>query len=325
MDALDKLMAKPHLEGAKAQHYVSRFYLAGFARNDNVSVFDRRTGHIRPQTPDHTGRIPNLYTFEDHQGRRRYDLENLFGYHENLAAAVILKLSKSEPIDALEREQLIAFLALAAVRTPTAIADIQHSYGAFMSRLTQHPLYDEASTLKMLREVQGPDLPEDELRELARKVFEGIRNDSYKLDVDPGFALKMSINFFGRIAKCIWNRDWTVMHRPSHENAFLTTDSPVVLTHNGPEAHASGKPIGYASLHALILFPLDESCGLVLSGNQGKFRHAVLSSEKLREYNLEIAINCQCYVIGSQETLVRSITDELGLAGTEWASQYVVR
>ena len=61
MDSFEKLMSQPHLDGAKQQHYVPRFYLAGFAHKNRLAVFDRRTGTIRPRTPEHTARIPNLY------------------------------------------------------------------------------------------------------------------------------------------------------------------------------------------------------------------------------------------------------------------------
>ena len=53
-DHFEKLMSQPHLNGAKQQHYVPRFYLAGFARQNQLAVFDRRTGATRMQTPEHT-------------------------------------------------------------------------------------------------------------------------------------------------------------------------------------------------------------------------------------------------------------------------------
>jgi hypothetical protein len=80
MDQFEKLMSQPHLDGAKQQHYVPRFYLAGFARKNQLAVFDRRTGATRMRTPEHTARIPNLYTFKDEQNRSRFDFERMFGY-----------------------------------------------------------------------------------------------------------------------------------------------------------------------------------------------------------------------------------------------------
>ena len=121
MSSFEKLMSRPHLEGAKEQHYVPRFYLAGFAANNLLSRLDRRTGKLTSRTPEHTARIPNLYTFEDKQERRRYDIEVMFGHYESEATPIIRKMAARQRITYHDREVLTAFVALAALRTPAAI------------------------------------------------------------------------------------------------------------------------------------------------------------------------------------------------------------
>ena len=86
MDSFEKLISQPHVEGGRRLHYVPSFYLAGFAHKNHLAVFDRKAGTVKLQTPEHTARIRQLYTFEDKQGRRRFDLEKMFSYHDDRAA-----------------------------------------------------------------------------------------------------------------------------------------------------------------------------------------------------------------------------------------------
>lgn len=124
MDKFDRLLSRPHLSGPKRQHYVPRFYLDGFTDSGGkLAVFDRTTGDTRIQTPENSGLIGHFYSFEDKQGRRRFDIEAMFNAVETLAAPVICKLDCRETLKAEEFDPLISFIALAALRTPAAIED----------------------------------------------------------------------------------------------------------------------------------------------------------------------------------------------------------
>ncbi|ARR12889.1 hypothetical protein B7L66_12170 [Xanthomonas citri pv. citri] len=72
---IEPLLA-PLLTGPKRQHFLPRFYLKGFTRDDQLlSVYDRTTGEVRRQSPDNTAVTGHLYTLTDDQGRKRFELE----------------------------------------------------------------------------------------------------------------------------------------------------------------------------------------------------------------------------------------------------------
>jgi hypothetical protein len=317
MDAFEKLMSQPHLDGAKQQHYVPRFYLAGFAHKNQLAVFDRRTGSTRLRTPEHTARIPNLYTFEDKQDRRRYDIEKMFGHYEDKAASIIARVAAHERIDGDAREYLTAYLALAALRTPAAILEAKAVHAGFAKARSLLMLSTTQGALRILREMEGPAADEKELQDKAERVAQMVRDDAYEVEVDDGFALGESLKKFKVIADAIYPRDWMVLYTRSATESFLTTDTPVVLaTTSSATRHL---PLGYGSAHAQILCPLTHSCAIVMSGDQGRAGRTDITSEALGRFNRTVAADCHRYVFGRETSLVRQVTEDLHLASRKWS------
>jgi hypothetical protein len=322
MDTFAKLISQPHLDGAKQQHYVPRFYLAGFAHKNQVAVFDRRTGRIRQQTPEHTARIPHLYTFEDKRNCRRFDIEKMFGYYEDKVAPIIVRVAARERINEEEREFMTAYLALAALRTPSAISEAKAVYAGFTKAHALLTLSTEESALRVLRNMEAPDADQAALREMATRVVKMVRNDEYTVEVDDGFALGESLKKFKVIAEAVHLRDWMALYTHSDSESFLTTDTPVVLTTRSSAMRHL--PLGYGSKHAQILCPLTHNCAIVLSGDQGRTGRTDITSEALERFNSTVADNCQRYVFGRDADLVKQITDKLKLATRKWRPKYRV-
>ncbi|WP_341919729.1 DUF4238 domain-containing protein [Polaromonas sp. YR568] len=319
MDSFEDLMSKPHLDGAKNQHYVPRFYLAGFAHKNQLAVFDRKAGTIKLRTPEHTARIRNLYTFEDKQDRRRFDIEKMFGYHEDKAAPIISRIAEHERISGDDREHLTAYLALAALRTPAAISEAKVVHAGFTKARSLLMFSTETDALRILREMEGPDANEETLREKARRLVKMIRDDAYSVEVDDGFALRESLKKFKVIADAMYPRDWRVFYTRSDSESFLTSDTPVVLTTtNSAMRHL---PLGYGSTHAQILCPIAHNCAIVMSGDQGRTGRTDITSEALTRFNRLVAADSHRYVFGRDAKLVKQVTDELQLANRKWRAK----
>jgi hypothetical protein len=316
MDSFEKLMSQAHLDGPGHQHYVPRFYLAGFARKNQLAVFDRKTGKTKQRTPEHTARIRHIYTFEDKQGRRRFDIEKLFGYHEDKAAPIIARIAARERIDGDEQQYLTAYLALAALRTPAAISEAKAIHAGFLKAQSRLELSSEPSALRILRELEGPDANEEALRDMAKRMVKMIRDDAYTVKVDDGFALGESLKKFKVLANAMHPRDWMVLYTRSDSESFLTTDTPIVLTTtNSSTRHL---PLGYGSPHAQILCPLAHNCAIVMSGDQGRTGRADITSGALARFNRTVAADCHRYVMGQDAEIVRQVTDELQLTHRKW-------
>jgi hypothetical protein len=126
---------KPKLTGPKQQHYLPECYLKGFESNGGVAVFDRRTGDIRRQTTHGTAKVGHLYTFEDAEGRRRYDQEHLFAQIESGFAAAVTNLDAGTKLSATDIEYLLTFITFAELRTPGAIEDAKNVKAGFVRTL----------------------------------------------------------------------------------------------------------------------------------------------------------------------------------------------
>lgn len=318
-DILERLLSTPQLHGPKRQHYVPRFYLNGFTNEGLVAVFDRTSGAISRQTPENTGVVGHLYTFEDHQNRRRYDLEKLFEYIETRAAPIIKMLVAGERPKFEDFDNFTTFLALAAVRTPAAIAETQLVEEGLLKARMRAEFGRESDALRYLRETKGPGADKAKLRRSAKKLTKMVREDRYRINVEPGNALARVVRTFHVVAKELWERDWLVLRPENEENRFLTCDSPVVLTSTSSEARAL--PVGYGSPHGQVLFALTDRCALVLAGHQKRFGTRRLSPDMVRRFNLTVAADCYRYVFASDEELLLSVEADLELGKTPWASR----
>lgn len=322
MDDSDDTLFTPHLDGAKKQHYVPRFYLTGFTEKSLVARLDRRSGKVTSPTPEGTGYILNFYTFKDRQDRRRYDIEAMFGRYEAKAAPIILKMAAGARISLAEREDMAAFVAFAALRTPSAIDEAKAAHvGSVKAQVKTH-LSDEWRAFQWLRKMHGGTVDENKLRQDAAGVSEMVCNDLYDMEVDHFFALGKSLRNFEAVATALYKRDWVVLHAPLGSQGFLTSDHPVVLTTRSSALRTA--PLGYGSAHAQVLFPLTNSAALVMSGNQMHFGRAEIKPKALSRFNRTVAAYCQRYLYGKNANHLKAVADEIGLIQRPWTPSYAV-
>jgi hypothetical protein len=119
------------------------------------------------------------------------------------------------------------------------------------------------------------------------------------------------------VAPILAGRGWTVVHRENEKKSFVTTDAPVLLTTVAPRK-SSLWGVGFGNTDALVLFPLTESCALVMYGSDGTQHHRTADKEEIRRINLALADHCQRFVIGREAALVRSLSNHLGIVNKKW-------
>lgn len=307
----------PLLSGPKRQHFLPEFYLKGFTKNDMIAVFDRELNEIRVQQPVNTCVIGHFYTMEDASGRKRFELEQLLSQYEDKASPVIKKLAATEVINADERANLALFLALAAFRTPDVVDSLKAFNSNLIGDMAKRMFVDVEEVKARMRGKPGAPPMEDELDAEARELVKYMQNGQYKVKTNHRWAVGMAIDLAFNIAPILAGRDWVVVHRDNEKKSFVTTDAPVLLTTVAPREN-SFWGIGFGNTDALVLFPLNESCILAMYGSDGDLKHRIVGVEQIRHTNLAIADRCQRYVVGRDEALVRSLTDQLCLASKKW-------
>lgn len=325
MDKFERLISKPYFDGPKQQHYVPKFYLNGFSIDGVLAVFDRVKNEVRTrQLPENVAKIGHLYTFQDNENRKRFDLEKLFDHVESEAAPILKQLVNGGQISPSQRESFALFLGLAAVRTPASIDDVKSIYEGFV-RARSHLIFaDERRVLEILRKTNSISSDAKFLQDQARKISKMVRDKSCDMDVtvDPQFALMRSLETWSTVAEQLVRRDWMILHAAGNDQSFLTSDSPIVLLSTSTATR--NLPIGYGSSHAQILFPLTSTCALVAEGSLGRIGREDIKGNELRRYNLTVAQDCNRFVMGGDSALLESITTELGLAKTKRQPRSIV-
>ena len=314
----------PRLQGPKRQHFLPQFYLEGFTRDGLAVVFDRHEDEIRLQQPLNTAVIGHFYTMLDAEGRKRFEVEEMLCEFEGKAKIGIDKLiAGADELNEEERSDLAIFLSLAANRTPDMVNSLQHINGEMVKQMAKMMFTDEESTFQDLRnDEKHADETDEELRAQAQFMVNMSKNNGFEIETDEKWAVSMAIKVALEAAPYLAGRHWRVVHRTSEKHSFVTCDAPVYLTSVNPRPSFYG--VGFGSPDAFMAFPLHQSCVLEMFGNDGGLTHAKADRDRMRMVNLHLARRCQRFVVGRDAALVKSLTDELGLAKTKWKPKFRV-
>ncbi len=314
----DSSFSTPILSGPKRQHFLPRFYLEGFTNNGKLAVYDRETNRVRVQQPINTGVIGHFYTLEDAEGRKRYELEQMLSEYEANASPTVCKLSAKQEISPDERAYLSIFVALAAFRTPDIVDSLKLMNSDLIGEMTRRMFSDKEQVKDGLRVKPYAPSSEEELEQEAIEMIEFAQGGQYTITTEHSWAVGMAIQTGLKIAPILAGRNWDVIHSNTDKTSFVTTDAPVVLSTVIPRKN-SFWGLGFGNTDALVVFPLTQTCALLMYGNDGDFRHRSVDRDHVRHCNTALADRCQRFVIGRDEALVRSLADFLHLPSKKWS------
>ncbi|MCE9659937.1 MAG: DUF4238 domain-containing protein [Burkholderiales bacterium] len=309
--------AKPLLTGPKRHHFLPRFYLEGFAKDGMVAVFDREKNEVRVQQTVNTGVIGHFYTMEDAYGRPRFELEQMLSEFEGKASLTVKRLAAREQLTGEERADLAIFVALAGFRTPDIIESLKLFNSGLISDIAKRMFANVDQVKETMRGKPGSPTSEEELEQEAKEMVDFAQGGQYEVTTNHRWAVGMAMKMAFEVAPLLAGRNWLVVHRPNEKKSFVTTDAPVVLSTVTPR-EPSFYGIGFGNADAMVVFPLTQSCALVMFGEDGALEHRDIASDAIRHMNSAVADRCQRFVIGREEALVRSLADRLGLAEKEW-------
>jgi hypothetical protein len=285
-------------DSPKRHHYLPRFYLEGFTRNRLLWLYDRERKQFRPGTPEKTAVIKHYYVLEMEDGGKDFSIERYFSVVEGKAKTVIDKIQRRTIITPAERADLALFIALLITRTPRFERDVQ-------------AMADAAAKHLIKRGVPNVETVENLLRRSGTKLDP---QDMLKFIQDEQFTLKMSRNFilsamvekahkFG-LDVCLMN--WKIVHAPER-TSFITTDQPVGFFVPPASRRIHEPVLGLASEKITKLIPLTQRTAVVIGNFGGQLTHQDFTQQEVRDVNIAVATECEGYVIGRDEELVRSV------------------
>jgi Protein of unknown function (DUF4238) len=176
-------------------------------------------------------------------------------------------------------------------------------------------LFSDVEEVKARLRADG--IASEEVIDTEAQAMVQMAGGAFTVSTKQRWAVGLAIKSAFEIAPLLAGRHWTVLHRSSDKKSFVTTDAAVLLTTVVPREDSSWG-VGFGNSDALVFFPLNQSCVLAMLGDAGGLNHAVATAEQIRQVNLGLAAGCQRFVIGRDESLIRSLTQQLGLADRKW-------
>ncbi|WP_157655016.1 DUF4238 domain-containing protein [Burkholderia ubonensis] len=311
----------PKLEGPKRQHYLPRMYLKGFASDGGVAVFDRHTGELRRQTIENTAVERHIYTFEDAQGRRRYEIEEMLSKIESGLSDAIPRLEKAKGFTVDDIDYLRSFIAFAELRTPSALEDAKRVHAGFadtLGRAITASVERAMGVLAAMYRDKGEYRSREQLKKEAEGLVRFVHEGKYRIEVDDQAALMQCVRLWKPVVDALLRKDMQIVIPTDPQSRYITCDSPVVL-----ECASGRDTVGFGSDDAIVLFPLTPRCLVFFSGSQGRIGTGSAQSEQVDRVNELLALSAERYVIGGDEAMLGSLAGRLRLGKTKRNAKYV--
>lgn len=245
-------MSKP-----KRQHWVPCFYLRHFAtpdtrhsREPKVWVLSKHTGDPMLTSIRNVAHQRYLYSPHDEAGNRLWEMESKFSDYESAMQRVWSELAEGM-VDLYEpamRKGLSLYISLQYLRHPRRLAEIEGLHAQFVEMLATGP-----------RDERGnPDVEAIEIDGQVRLVDN--RDWPHYRDAGPNEKKRVFIDSVRsnatHLAEILMKKRWSVVF--AEEPAFITTDTPVTLLHQGREVFGLGTPGVFVS------FPLSPTRVLLM-------------------------------------------------------------
>lgn len=312
----------PVLRGPKRQHYLPRFFLQGFIGEDQcLAVYDRSTGQMRRQQPLNTGAVGHLYTVSDEDGRQRFEWEQALGKIESDASRILPILLDGQPLQDDARAAIALFVGTLAVRTPEFIQSVGDATGQFVKMITQTAFANDERALASLRGCPAfAHLDEGEMRERAEGMADFAARGEFTVNVDHQWSVSMALPMGEHIAQVLAARHWSVLEAPAGA-AFVVSDAPVVLTTVSP-LQPSWAGVGFGSMEALVLVPLDSTHALAMYGWKRSNSNRKIDRRLVKSVNVNVARHSQRFLLGRDNALVEAVARASRLDQTTWKPKF---
>jgi hypothetical protein len=287
----------------RRHHFLSEFYLNGFARDGMLWLYDRERKEFRHQPPKNTAVEKDFYAFENEKGEKDFSVEEHLSAIESKAKVAIEKLENRQEISPDERLYLAHFVALLMVRSPKFDRVVNEIADSAAKHIVKYATPTVAAAGDLVR-AHNKKTGSKEIS--AESMYAFIHDEKFKMVMGRNFVIGTMLETAQKVTLEVAMMDWMVVHA-DERTAFITTDEPIGFI-VPDEFRQSGEPVlGLGSQKITKLVPLSQTVALLLGRCGGGFGHFEFSREQIRDFNLTVAIECDRYVIGRDEALVRSI------------------
>jgi hypothetical protein len=259
MQAVYESWVRQGQERRVLQHYVSRFYLRGFAdENRRLAVIDRGSGRIRATPIKRAAAQEHFYTVETEAGQQEFTVEAMLGWLENRAAPVLPKIRSGDPLDEQEREDLLVFMTFQIVRGPdhrTIHRQLVDYWAKFQAASWPK---DPDGMRELLRQASDTE-PTDE--DVQKAMDWAAQPDKWEVEPHQNESIKIMLDVAQELYPALASRQWNLME--FEEPLLVTSDRPV-FHWSKPKPSDKFRGTGFANADE-VRFPLDAWRMLILT------------------------------------------------------------
>ncbi len=286
----------------KRHHYLPQFYLEGFCRDDLLWVYDREEKEFRQQTPQNTAVQKYYYSFENDEGERTAEIEDLLSLIETHTKPIIDKINARESINGSEKETLSIFIGFLYSRIPRFEKHINDNKERIIKHMGKVIFSDEKRTEHILKKYEQDTGKKTKVT--AKELSEFAQSDRYDIEVHRNESLKVMLSLSTKFANYFYQMDWLILYAPT-KSSFVTSDDPFTLI--PPKELIDNVPYGIATKGTKKFVPFSQHFCLVMfdRGEVIDFRDG--TGEEVRGINLNLTATSNRFVIARDEALVKSL------------------
>lgn len=266
------------------QHIIPEFYLKYFSNSQGfLEVYDsEQDKFFEPQKPCNTGYQKHVYTIENSDNSKCYDIELALSQIEGIAKPILDKLISEKRINSREKSELSLFFALLYQRTIKHFNYMEN----FINVLNK-------SRLKLIN--------------LAKpNVIEKNKDLIHELEQQPTKNQILSLSFgnieLTNMLKNVFEKqNWTIFVVPKSYN-IITTDAPVIEDYSNVKKAIKSFP------NANKIIPISPNKVLCVSQKGSRIRYIkVHDEEQIRGLNTIIYINRNRFVYSREKSQIENL------------------
>lgn len=292
---------------AKRQHFIPRFLLSNFARNDGkgdlLFQLDIRSGKPNRVAPEQAASRRYFYAILDEEGQRTNRVEGFLALVESHAAPALARLfDDPATLTPGDRATLSFFFALLDGRTPGSTEQTAVSSNAIMQMMFTNEFADTAKFAATYRKLFG-EATDEVIEEFRQRVLRDLEEGRIEFSDPRAQAFGLNFNAAGAAASIVYDMHWTLLRRPA---AFITSDRGLAMHDPKPRFPWSGQR-WLSSPNVQVTITLASDCCLLLDHREQATEVVDIDEDTADGINLRTYGWAGDYIYGHSQELVAHV------------------
>ncbi|MGD8307459.1 MAG: DUF4238 domain-containing protein [Ignavibacteria bacterium] len=287
----------------KRHHYLPKFYLKGFTKDDKLWIYDRQRNEFRAQTPINTAIEKDYYSFIDKNGKKNTSVEKILSDVEGRVIPVITDIKNEKRISNEGKGIMSLFLSFFIYRVPE-YEKLSNEIAKTISDLTiKNLIFSKEQAKKFIKKYESDT--GKSLNVSPEIIYEYAQNAQFEIILDRNTTLKQMLDFSMNNKDWLFNLNWVVLQAPEI-TSFITSDNPFVLL--PPMGFPIGiRGYGLKTKGVTMIIPLSKEQCITIGAPGNSFSYINIKRKTVRDINLYVASRCDRFVIARDEELLKSI------------------